>query len=249
MNKNLRFTAALVAALALPAVSSAQTWTSWNANCSGAATGSMGSTTVSYIGPYNAIYDSALNACLADLDWVGGIGGPAQDYFAPSSAYTPTPDNPSFVQIVNVVNRQVRSGAITFSEAVIDPYIAFISVGTDSFPVTYSFDSPFQIVSYNAPGSDPHPYWGNNSTDFGDLSTWYTDLVGTEFSGVIQFKGSFTSLGFTVNTDENWHGFTVGAPNRVPSIVPEPSSVALLGLGLLAIGWTVRQRRRATNLN
>ena len=68
-------------------------------------------------------------------------------------------------------------------------------------------------------------------------------LVGNEFSGVLQFSGSYAagqSLTFTVRNNEDWHGFTVGAR----SVVPEPSTYALMSVGFIGMGFAASRRRR-----
>ena len=61
-------------------------------------------------------------------------------------------------------------------------------------------------------------------------------MFGAEGNGVIQFSGSFTSITFTTPDYENWYGFTVG------EATPEPSSLILLGSGLLALGLLTRRQ-------
>jgi hypothetical protein len=63
-------------------------------------------------------------------------------------------------------------------------------------------------------------------------------LSGNEGNGTIQFLGTFTSISFTVPTNESWHGFTVGVQQ-----VPVPPAVWLFGSGLLGlIGIATRKK-------
>ena len=48
------------------------------------------------------------------------------------------------------------------------------------------------------------------------------------------------------STNEYWNGFTVGVQGTAAEVpaIPEPSTMALLGLGLAAVG-VVQRRRKA----
>lgn len=233
----------------LPTVAQAQTWANWSlpSSCTGSVTGTFGTGTVTFTGPYNGVQSSALGegsycsnplATPAFAFTTGGV-----NRWVPTEAYSPLPDNASFIQQVEGVEH-VGGGVyasngtrtITFSEAVINPYIALISVGSLELNlfVEYQFDQPFTVLSFNDPKLND---WGTGS--YSILNDGKT-LSAKEFSGVIQFMGTFESLSFTLNTDENWHGFTVGAPARVP----EPASLGLLAAGAIGLLGAVRRRAR-----
>jgi len=70
---------------------------------------------------------------------------------------------------------------------------------------------------------------------------------GAEGHGTIQFIGTFSTFTWVVPTPENWHGFTFGIRTTLaiePNPVPEPSALALVALGLLALPWVNRRGRR-----
>lgn len=118
-----------------------------------------------------------------------------------------------------------------FSSAVIDPVIALYSVGQGGVPVRFIFNTDhFSITSSTANGA-----WG------GGLLTQAGDTVtGREGNGLLQFKGSYTSISFTTPDAEFHYGGTVGAPTVA---VPEPEVGGLALAGLLVAGGLMRRRQ------
>ncbi len=211
----------LSAALVLtstPTRASAQVWTDWTSVWSGTLSG----VTVTYTGGF-----------------AGGQIAGGTNYWAPAGAYTQggltAPTNTDFIQLIDPV-----SGTINFSSPVVNPYLALISVGQGGIPITYDFGtSSFVVLSNN--NSVPVPncaFWG-----CGSYTTAGNSLTGREFSGTLQFIGTYSAISFTTDPSENWHGFTVGA-DRPADVVPEPATMTLLATGLAGMA-AARRRRKA----
>ncbi|WP_373069383.1 PEP-CTERM sorting domain-containing protein [Gemmatimonas sp.] len=192
---------------------------------------------MTYAGTYAGVQNAAGADCPSNISQTGGQG---DNYWnragSPSLAYAAAPpDNISFIQYVGSAG-----GTITFSQAVIDPWIALISVGQPGQTTTLTFSDVFTIASRNSTPSTL-AYWDQlEDLDSGINPNNLNQLIATEFSGVLQFKGTFTSLTIATN-GENWHGFTVGAT----SVVPEPSTYALMSVGLIGMGVVARRRRKS----
>ncbi|MDD2900247.1 MAG: PEP-CTERM sorting domain-containing protein [Desulfuromonadaceae bacterium] len=129
-----------------------------------------------------------------------------------------------------------NSGQVTisFSEAIINPYIALVSVGQPgTFNVNYAFQNlqnPINVISF---GSN---YWG-----YGGYSISGNTFSGHEFNGILQLIGTYSSLTFDISPNEYWHGFNIGT-DSTSAPVPEPGTMALLGLGMA--GLAVYGKRR-----
>lgn len=230
-----------IALATVPSFASAQVWTDWTGSLTGGCipspgpvSGTLGGNSVSISGPYVGYQTGGGQGC-------GGLPSNTSYFYqgnnplSPYGAYTQSglaaPLMFGLIQFSTTVN----NATITFGSAVIDPYIAFVSVGQGGTAVTYDFgNAPVSVLSNNTGYSS---YWGG-----GNYSLSGNKLTGYEFSGVIQLTGTYNSITFSIDKPEYWHGITVGA--RVAS-VPEPSTFAIMAVGLVALGLVSRRRRLA----
>ncbi len=204
-----------VAALMSTSATAAIQWTDWTSASTASATGTLAGVAVTLAGPIHNWQVSG------GTDYWRTGGNP----FAAYDALSNLPGNNDFVAPSGVGAR-----TITFSRAVIDPYIAIISLGQPSLQTSWTFDAPFSIIDQG------RGFWGN-----GVFTVVGNTLSAGEAHGVIQFRGSFTSLTLTTNNPEFWSGLTIGASG----VVPEPASWAMLIAGFGLVGAAARRRRKS----
>lgn len=228
-------------------------WTDWNTDgnqdgYNGTVIGWLGAIEVTYtgetVGPIN---DPVDNNNIAT--WTNGtfLGWWPHESFA-VDGLDDTPDTIKDIIIVHGDDYpSTHYSHIHFSMPVKDPYFAVWSLGTTpvlSGPARMDFDlTPTFIVG--GPACTPtRVYPGKADCTYYDSQSIYVQgntVYGTEGNGVVRFYGEVTDIVWT-NSKEyegGYYGFTVG--------VPEPSGLALLGLGLTMLNLRLGKRAQASD--
>jgi hypothetical protein len=226
--RNLTLAVSLFTSGALQASTIA--WVDWTADTAGFTDGTASGTATAGGGGLAVGYSGEVYNLQTQVDGTG------TDWWDPAATWADGSvigNAPPGTDIIALRGGTGSTNVITFSRPVTNPVMAIFSLGSPlhtSPAVTYAFDAPFDVIV------------GGASTGFGGSSVVELSgnvLSGVEGNGTIQFQGNFTSISFTVPTNESWHGFTIGAP------VPVPAAVWLFGSGLLGLLGMARGRRAA----
>jgi len=194
-------------------------WTDWTAitlGDPGSASGTLGSTTVTYSGEVtgNSNINGTSTIWNPESTYIGGV----------------VDTSPNSVGDHIALNGSSTTGTINFSAPIVDPVIAIWSLGQPGSTASFTFQqTPTFVVG------------GPNSIYNGSAIVVDGNVVsGNEGNGVIIFNGEFSSISFT-STNENWYAFTVGA-NGEPAVIPVPAAVWLFGSGLLGLLGVARRK-------
>ena len=189
----------LILLLLCPSVAwSAVDWAGWISGTTtpGLVVGTVGGVEVKLTAP------SVLSA------HAGTSGGVVYWRNSPTYVSVVVPNAPTTADIIKLSAAQTYT--LTFASPVVDPVIALVSLGGLA-SVMWDFGNVELVLLSKGPGA-----FGN-----GPLEVSGGLLAGHEGHGVIQAKGTFTSLSWTMDVPDNWVGFTVGLPPQ-PQVVPIP---------------------------
>ena len=142
---------------------------------------------------------------------------------------------------------------LQFSEAIANPVFGFVSLNGNG----YAFDQDFEILSLGGVDGNACGFWGCGGAekvvvDLGGGNFEYqlnsNNVGGSEPHGTLRFTGAFDTVTWRSTSNEFWNGFTVGVQGTAKEVfpevvgVPEPATIALMSLGLLALGFYLRKK-------
>ena len=199
----------------IAAANAATIWTDWTSatvGTNGTAVGLLGSTNVNYNGQL-----------------IGAVTNGTTTVWNPSTSYLGgsvdvTPDS-----VGDLLGISQSTGTITFSSPVLNPVIAFWSLGAPGSSASFVFNQNPALQS------------GGPNTIYGGSSIYVVGntVFGNEGNGVVMFQGTFSSLSWT-SSPEYWYGITVGTA----SPVPVPAAIWLFASGILGLTGLSKFKRK-----
>lgn len=211
---HIMFASAIALATVPQAASAAIIWSDLTTQGANTVSGTVGGTTVVYNG--DVVFPTSTN-------------GTGANYWVPFPSGDGPNTGPEPTDIIATSAAGLKT--ITFGSAVTDIYIALNSWNGQAA----TFSSPFTIYAQGC------GYWGCGS---GTASNGNLTLTASgELHGILKFSGSFTSLSYTDQTSEYWHGIQIGI-GGLAGAIPEPSAWALMIVGFGAVGAGLRRRAR-----
>ena len=209
---------ALALAMVPHAATAAITWSDLTTVGPATVAGTVGGTTVVYTG---------------DVVVPTSVNGSGSNYWTPFPTADGPGTGPQATDIIATSAAGVKT--ITFGTAVTDIYLALNSWNGQ----VATFSDPFTVYAEGC------GFWGCGTAG---VSNGNLTVSGNgELHGILKFTGTFTSLTYTDQNDEYWHGIQIGIGGLAGG-VPEPSAWALMILGFGAIGAGMRRRGSTANV-
>ncbi len=231
-------------------------WTDWTGTDQDPGTGFIGQGTITTSGSTVGVNYTNTNGIgfyqsSGGTDYYQNGGAGRDDSISPYTSDV-VDNSPTGTDIIAL--SVAGSQLLEFTESIANPVFAFVSLNGNG----YSFlNQDFNILSVGGVDGNACGYWGcggvtKNVVDLGGGDFRYelnsSNVGGTEPHGVIQFTGAFDTLTWDSTSNEFWNGFTVGVQGTEdevfpddPNVVPEPSSLLLIGLGLVGLARTRRK--------